>query len=716
MSGPDPGGTRSADRAATSPADDTLLRSVFDGMAEMAVLHEVVRDADGRPVDYRILDCNPAFTAITGIPRERARGVLASALYGIGEPPYLEAYARVATTGRSERFETYFPPMDRHFAISVTSPRPGTFATITHDITELRRTAEELQRDERRLEALHELSLKRFGKERELIDYAVEAAVQITESEIGYFHRVRLDQGAIELVAWNHAAVATCGVVPLDRTYPLAAAGIWADAIRRRRPVLHNDYQAEPTRRGLPQGHVPVQRHMSCPVLDGDRIVAIAGVANKKGAYDERDARQLHLFFDAVWRRIRRLRADEERKKLDLQVQHAQKLESLGVLAGGIAHDFNNLLSSILGNLDVALSELSPVAPGRDALEDARTSSRRAAELVRQMLAYSGKGRFVIQAVDLGELVEEMAHILQVSISKRAVLRFNFAAGLPPIQADASQVRQIVMNLIINASDAIGERSGVITITTGMMDCDRTYLAETWIDDDLADGTYEFLEVTDTGCGMDDATRARIFDPFFSTKMAGRGLGLSAVLGIVRGHRGAVKVYSEPGKGTTFKILFPLPEQPAASERPEGDMVPWRGTGRILVVDDEETVRAVARRLLQHLGFEVVTAVDGRDALEIFRGRERDFELVLLDLTMPHLGGEETYRELRRLVPGQRVLMTSGYTEHEITERFAGKGIAGFVQKPLQLSTLAEAVRSALGGPASSSLPDPPSPARGRVG
>jgi len=257
----------------------------------------------------------------------------------------------------------------------------------------------------------------------------------------------------------------------------------------------------------------------------------------------------------------------------------------------------------------------------------------------------------------------------------------------------------VVMNLITNASDAIGDRSGVITIRTGAMECDRRYLAETYLDEDLEEGQYVYLEVSDTGHGMEDEVRHRVFDPFFSTKFAGRGLGLAAVLGIVRGHRGAVKVYSEPSKGTTFKILLP-----AVQEKPENKSICESGTlygklsGTVMLVDDEETVRSVGKRMIERLGCEVVTCEDGADALERFRAEPDAYNVVILDLTMPHLDGDACFRELRRIRSDVRVILSSGYNEAELVARFAGKGLAGFMQKPYRIDTLAEKIGEALEG------------------
>ena len=248
----------------------------------------------------------------------------------------------------------------------------------------------------------------------------------------------------------------------------------------------------------------------------------------------------------------------EERLRLEGQLQHAQKLESLGVLAGGIAHDFNNLLTGVLGNAEIALTDLPPEAPARTQLQAISTAAQRAAELTKQMLAYSGKGRFVVQHLNLSTLVEEMANLLEVSISKKAVVSYNFARDLPPIEADATQIRQIIMNLMTNGSEAIGSTSGSISVSTGVMEADRPYLSETYLDEQLPEGCYVYLEVSDTGCGFEAETMGKLFDPFFTTKFTGRGLGLAAVLGIVRGHGGAVKVSSEPARGSTFRVLVPM--------------------------------------------------------------------------------------------------------------------------------------------------------------
>ena len=404
------------------------------------------------------------------------------------------------------------------------------------------------------------------------------------------------------------------------------------------------------------------------------------------------DQSEPYGFIEVVEDISERKHAEAERHNLEQQLLHTQKLESLGVLAGGIAHDFNNILMAIMGNADLALMRINKESPAVENLHRIEKAAAQAADLAKQMLAYSGKGKFFVENIDMNLLLEEMLHMLEVSISKKAVLRLNLHRPLPPVEADTTQMRQIVMNLVINASEAIGDKSGVIAITTGCMDCDRSYLKDVWLDENLQDGLYLYLEVADTGCGMDKDTMAKLFDPFFTTKFTGRGLGMAAVLGIVRGHKGAIKVYSEPGKGTSFKTLLPVSGR--SSVLFDGDSISdsWRGSGTVLLVDDEETIRGIGAEMLKELGFTTITAKDGREAVDIFRTTP-GIAFIILDLTMPHMDGEQCFRELRLLSPDVKVIMSSGYNEQEVTQKFAGRGLAGFIQKPYNLSTLKDALK-----------------------
>ncbi|HEX6406975.1 MAG TPA: ATP-binding protein [Gemmatimonadales bacterium] len=385
--------------------------------------------------------------------------------------------------------------------------------------------------------------------------------------------------------------------------------------------------------------------------------------------------------------------------------RHVQKLESLGVLAGGIAHDFNNLLHVVLGNADIALSRLPVRSPARAPLEEVVRATLRAADLTRQMLAYSGKGAFVVRNLDLSNEVKEMATLLRTAISKQATLVWELESDLPPIKADATQIRQIVMNLITNASDALQEAGGTITLRTGVLD--RSQLDQPGFSSLIGDAertpeTSEemvYLEVHDTGAGMTPDTLRRIFDPFFSTKFSGRGLGLAAVMGIVRSHHGLIRIRTEPERGTSFQVLFPSVRGKATKqEKPSAARSEWRGEGTILVVEDEEEVREVAERILQDFGFQTIPAVDGREALDIMENKGSGMTAVLMDLSMPRMGGQETLRQLRQSWPGLPVIMMSGYTEESVGPQFsdAGPGVTAFLQKPFFAEDLIGILRRVL--------------------
>jgi signal transduction histidine kinase/CheY-like chemotaxis protein len=384
--------------------------------------------------------------------------------------------------------------------------------------------------------------------------------------------------------------------------------------------------------------------------------------------------------------------ADQQRT--EERLRQTQKLESLGILAGGIAHDFNNLLTGILGNISLALDREPSSSTIRKYLEDAVQASERAADLTRQLLAYSGKGRFAIQNVDLSDTVKQISALIQTSISKNVRVTLDLASNLPCIEADPTQLQQIVMNLIINAAEANPPNAdGLVIVETGVAQIDEEYLRGTHAADDAGPGEYVFVEVRDTGCGIDQETLSKIFDPFFTTKFLGRGLGLAAVLGIVRGHHGALKVTSRPGKGSTFRVLFPAVPGVELPRRVQPARSDLAGSGTVLVVDDEEIVRKIAASTLQRWGYKVLLAENGQIAMDLFSKMADTISLVLLDLTMPVMNGEQTFHKMRSVSPNVKVILSSGYDEADAMRRFRGAGLAGFIQKPYTAAKLAEQVK-----------------------
>ena len=413
--------------------------------------------------------------------------------------------------------------------------------------------------------------------------------------------------------------------------------------------------------------------------------------------FTHRDPDGQPIMFSTVARDITDLKAAERvRLEAERNLLQAQKLESLGVLAGGIAHDFNNLLTTMLGNATLARLDTPAGSAAEKSIHQIELAALRAADLCRQMLAYSGRGKLSTTLVDFNTLVRDTTHLLHASTSKKSVLAFELAPDLPAVHGDATQLSQIIMNLVINASDAIGDTAGRIEIRTGVVPADRAYLAGAYLAPSLEPGAYVYLEVSDNGCGMTAEVQARIFEPFFTTKFTGHGLGLSAVLGIARSHRGAIKVDSAPGRGTTFRFLLPAVAAPVRTDRPTDSETPWRGIGRVLIADDEDAVREIATRILEYAGFTVEAVADGREAVDAFRREPAAFRFVLLDLAMPELDGAEALREIQRTDPTLPVILMSGYTQRHSSQWMGVGQAAGFVQKPFTAAILIEAVRAAL--------------------
>jgi PAS domain S-box-containing protein len=391
-----------------------------------------------------------------------------------------------------------------------------------------------------------------------------------------------------------------------------------------------------------------------------------------------------------------RKRAEVERQNIEEQMRHTQKLESLGLLAGGITHDFNNLLVGVLGNADIALGRPDVTADLRLLLERIKTSALRASELTAQLLAYSGKGAFQVQPLDLSSLVREMSQLMSVSVPKSAELVLDLAAAPPALEGNGAQIRQVVMNLISNAADSVGEGEGTIVLRTSAVRAERETLSATYVDDALAAGEYLCLEVSDTGAGMDAATRTRLFDPFFTTKAKGRGLGLAAVLGIVRSHGGAISVESAPGRGATFRVFFPRIDRPPVSDEP-ALLDGWRASGTVLIADDEPRVRQVLAMMLTGIGFRVLEAATATACLELYHQHAGAINAIMLDLVMPGGGGREVVRVLRAEGHQVPVVLSSGYSEEAIGAELRADPHLAFLEKPFEYATFVRTLQKIIG-------------------
>ena len=417
---------------------------------------------------------------------------------------------------------------------------------------------------------------------------------------------------------------------------------------------------------------------------------ALEGAADDQGWQVRKDGTRffadgsLSVLGKGAAREFGRLLLDvTERRDAEEALRHAQKLESIGVLASGIAHDFNNLLTTILGGVTFAAASLPPHHPAASSLAMAEQASEKAADLTHQLLAYAGQGKFIVTRFDLSTLIREMLNLLQTSIPKSVELLVSLEPNLPWVEADASQIQQVVMNLVINGAESIGPAGGPLWVSTGSAPVSKAGEA----------GTEVWMEVRDSGSGMTEAIKARIFDPFFTTKVTGRGLGLAAVSGIVRGHGGRMHVESSLGKGSTFRVCFPAVEKPAG--KVQAAAVPVAAaTGTVLVVEDEPALRTMAQRILERSGYRVLLAEDGRQGVDVFRKHSAIVTAVLLDMTMPVMGGEEAFRRIREIRADVPIVVSTGYSEAATQELFGAGALAGFIQKPYTAARLSERIHT----------------------
>lgn len=390
------------------------------------------------------------------------------------------------------------------------------------------------------------------------------------------------------------------------------------------------------------------------------------------------------------------VRLEESLHVLERKFQESQKMAGLGLLSSGIAHDFNNLMTVILGNTELALLENE--GPDHGVLDEIKKTTLRAAELANQMLVYTGKTALVINSINLCSVVKEMAALLDVAISKKVRLEYSLADGVPMIRGDVSQIRQVAMNLITNASEAIGDNEGVIAISIRsvfMKPADRDCL---FPPGSQLEGDYVRLEVSDTGVGMDESTRQKIFDPLFTTKVTGRGLGLASLLNAVQRHNGVVEVESQLGHGTVFRIYFPIEKQEQESEKNHDAVTDetWRGCGTALIADDEPAILGITSALLERLGFRILTASNGLETVDLYTQNAEDITLLLMDINMPKLNGLEATSRIRHINPQVPVLFMSGYPRSQIMERFGRQPHTEFIKKPFEGGELTAAIQKVM--------------------
>ena len=640
-------------------------RMLFETLLEGFCIIEVIFEGEV-PVDYRFLEINPAFEKQTGL--KDARGRLMRDLAPDHEAHWFEIYGRVALTGEPARFVNEAKALNRWYEVSayrIGGSESRRVAILFSDITEARRATEALRESESRERA-------RAAELEALMDAAPAAIFIAHDTEC-------------RSMTGNPAAHSLLRRESGKNLSKSAPEGEAPANFRVMRDGIEIAPQELPVQRAAASGQSVRHEEVDVVFEDGVTLNLLVDAVPLLDE-DGRPRGAVGVLSDVT-----------ELKRAEQRLREAQKLESLGLLAGGVAHDFNNLLVGVIGNASLAQDVLPPDNPARELLDGVLKAGEQAAHLTRQMLAYAGKGKFLVEALDVSALIPDMSGLVRPSIPKKIALEFDLGRDLPSIQADRGQVQQVFMNLVLNAAEAMESREGTIAVKTGVENVNDRYRQQHPEAAELPSGSYVYLAVSDTGCGMDEATKVRIFDPFFTTKFTGRGLGLAAVAGIVRGHKGAIVVTSERGKGSRFAVLFPAVGRVAAKMAAAGAETMLQGAGVVLVVDDEQIVLELAKRALERQGYTVLVADGGRAAIDLLKTHPGDIALVVLDLSMPNMNGEEALPEIRKLRPGVKVMVSSGYSEAETMVLFEGQRVAGFIQKPYTAAALAEKVKVCMG-------------------
>jgi two-component system, cell cycle sensor histidine kinase and response regulator CckA len=767
--------------------------------------------------DAVMVDVNNGLTELTGYRRDEVIGKSALDLnLWVDLADRVKMVSALKADGQIRDFETKFRRKDGEIrTVSISAGimdldgEPHLLALVK-DIEEKKRAEAQIRLNEERLQSLYDISQYKAETVQDLLDFALTETVKLAGSKVGYIYLYDEEKKLFELNTWSKEVMKECQVAEPQTRYELDKTGIWGEAVRQRKPIVLNDFHApNKLKKGYPEGHVPLHNFMTIPVFEGDKIVAVVGVANKDSDYGESDVRQLTLLMDSVWRiaaakryelvqrraatalehavegviitdtdgtiqyvnssleRMTGYSQDEllgsnprilksgeqdgafyeklwgtiksgylwtgrfvnkrkdgsfytedatispvrdgsgtitgfvgmkrditEHLALSQQLLHAQKMEAVGTLAGGMAHDFNNLLQAILGYTEILLMKKEQENPDRKKLEIIQHAARDGADLVSRILAFSKKSESKVRPIDLNQELRRIEKLLRRTLPQMIKIDLVLSDDLRIIDADPAQIEQVVLNLGVNAQHAMLEGGQLLIETCNVSISDeyiRTHL-------EARKGKYVLLTVSDTGTGMASEVQERIFEPFFTTKINGEGtgLGLSMVHGIVTQHGGYIRCYSEPGRGTSFKIYFPVSKTESLWELAKTREMPAFGTETLLLVDDDDRVRNMAQQMIEMGGYKAITASSGEEALEIYAAGKEEIALVILDLIMPGMGGKRCLEDLLRIDPDVRVIIASGLSSNGLATDEKGTGARGFVMKPYDAKEILRAIRKVL--------------------
>jgi len=559
----------------------------------------------------------------------------------------------------------------------------------------LHHAEETLRKEAARSNLLLELYLKAPKlSDQGLYEFTLNKAISITGSTAGFIHKISDDQKTIILSTWNNEITKAC-TADYDTHYPLDEAGNWVDCVREKKPVIYNDFKNSPNQKGLPPGHPPINRFMSIPVTDGEKILCIFGIGNKPIDYDEHDLTQIRLIANEISKIIKQRIAEKELESLQIQLIQAQKMESVGRLAGGVAHDYNNALSVVIGFTELTIEKVDPSSPIRSNLDEVLGAANRAANITRQLLAFARRQTIAPKIIDLNTNIEEMLKMLRHLIGEDIDLVWAPDQHLKPVKMDPSQIDQIMVNLCINARDAI-DGIGKVTIETNNTVIDSAYCT---LHSGFAPGKFVVLTVSDNGCGMEKDVQENIFEPFFTTKVMdeGTGLGLATVYGIVKQNNGFINVYSEPNQGTTLRIYLPQHEGKVhGTKKKRAEESPMAHGETVLLVEDDLALLKLSHKILNGLGYNVIPAMTPKEAIRLTKEYNDEIHLLVTDVIMPEMNGRELSEKLKTMYPDLKCVFMSGYTANVIAHHGVLDDGVRFIQKPFSKRDLAIIIKNTL--------------------
>ncbi len=665
---------------------------VEEGLSRYTDLYEFA------PVGYMTLNhegeirqVNLTGARLLGLERSRLVGKrLAILIDADSRSVFNTFFAKVFETGVKETCEVVVrPELASPFAVefAATASAGGKECRVVASDITARKRAEALMAIRLRLQ-----EFASAHSPKELLQKTLDEVELVTGSRAGFFHYIEADQRTPSLQVWSTRTVSGFAAAQeKPRYYGIDPEGIWADCVRKRAPIIHNDYDKLSNRKSPSDGHAPMIREVVVPIFRRNKMVAILGMGNKEANYTTEDVSTLSYLADMAWEIAERRRMEQEREELQLQLAQAQKMEAIGTLAGGIAHDFNNILAGILGGLSLVELEIDNGSDSKGDIQEMKALVNRGAALTKQLLGFARLGKYDLRPLDLARVVTKTSAMYGRTRAD-ITIQLDFAPSLLSVLMDHSQLEQVLLNLLVNAGHAMPQGGQLLLHAENaeLADADGTLVG-------VPPGLYAKLVVTDSGSGMDSKTMGRIFEPFFTTKGPGHGtgLGLASVYGIIKNHAGFIGVESEMGKGTTFTLLLPATERQAAEDKTPLAIL-QHGIGTILVVDNEAHIVKVCARLLQKLGYEVLTAPGGRQAIELVRRYGTKISLVLLDMTMPEMSGRQTYGTLQKISPDIKVLLSSGCSVEGQAQKLLDSGCNGFIQKPFDAAVLSAKVREIL--------------------